>query len=386
MPVNTGGSILAFRKLIHQKCGCTVLIFGVLRIQTGHFTGIVYASLIMQTQTPQTPLSEVRIRKHLNADALIKGVRDTFKCIKECRAKRIGIPLVDVLMSAFAMFLLKDPSLLAFDRRKGIEKHNIKALYGVEKIPCDTQMRTRLDPLDPDSIRPAYKEVFSRLQRGKILEKMTFLYDYYIISIDGTGYFSSSKLYSPACLEKHSSKTGKISYYLQILGAAIVHPNRREVIPLPPEFIRKQDGQTKNDCERNACRRWLEEFRKEHPHLKVIITEDGLSSNAPHIRDLMEYDCRFILGVKEGDHAYLFDRLAEAVKQGLTSEYTIQDSSNPKVQHLFRFANGIPLNKSNQDLLVNVLEYWEITGAETQYFSWITDFTLTNDNVYQIMR
>jgi len=340
----------------------------------------------MQTQTSQTPQSKVRTRRHLNADALIKGVRDIFKGIVERRAERNGISLVDVLMSALAVFLLKSPSLLDFDRRKGVEEHNIKKVYGVKKIPCDTQMRTRLDPLDPGTIRPAYQEVFRRLQRGKILEEMTFFDGYYIVSLDGTTYFFSDKLYSPACLEKHSSKTGKISYNLQMLGAAIVHPDRREVIPLPPEFIRKQDGQTKNDCERNACRRWLEEFRKEHPHLKIIITEDGLSSNAPHIRDLMEYDCRFILGVKESDHAYLFECLNEAAKKGLVSDYTIQDSSNPKVQHRFRFANGIPPNKSNQDLLVNVLEYWEITEDKIQYFSWITDFTLTSDNVYQIMR
>ncbi len=58
---------------------------------------------------------------------------------------------------------------------------------------------------------------------------------------------------------------------------------RREVIPLAPEPIVKGDGQTKNDCERNAAKRLLSDLRREHPHLKVLIVEDALASNYPHL-------------------------------------------------------------------------------------------------------
>ena len=80
-----------------------------------------------------------------------------------------------------------------------------------------------------------------------------------------------------------------------MLGAAIVHPDFPEVIPLPPEPIHRHDGQQKNDCERNAARRWVKRFRQDHPHLKVIVIEDALSSNAPHIRDLQAANMRFLL-------------------------------------------------------------------------------------------
>ena len=49
-------------------------------------------------------------------------------------------------MSAFAMFSLKDPSLLAFDQRKNDE--NLKSVYHIESIPCDTHLRSILDLLD----------------------------------------------------------------------------------------------------------------------------------------------------------------------------------------------------------------------------------------------
>jgi len=69
-------------------------------------------------------------------------------------------------------------------------------------------------------------------------------------------------------------------------AASFVHPDCKVVIPVFPEMIIKQDGEKKNDCERNASRRFYKDFRREHPHLKVIVVEDGLSSNAPNIRDL----------------------------------------------------------------------------------------------------
>ena len=88
-----------------------------------------------------------------------------------------------------------------------------------------------------------------------------------------------------------------------MLGAAIIHPDWHEVIPLMPEPIVQQDGTAKNDCERNAAKRFMAKLRQDHPHLKFIVTEDSLSSNAPHIETLHDYGCHSILGVKEGDHA-----------------------------------------------------------------------------------
>ena len=60
--------------------------------------------------------------------------------------------------------------------------------------------------------------------------------DCYLLNLDGTGYFSSNTLYSDACMKKVSSKTGQVTFYLQAVGAAIVHPDYKEVIPLCPEI------------------------------------------------------------------------------------------------------------------------------------------------------
>ena len=156
---------------------------------------------------------KIRIRKHLNADALLATMRSGFEKVKDNRPGKVQHTLADTLMAGFAMFSLKDPSLLAFDERRFTEPHNLKTIHGMSTIPCDTSMREILDLVEPDTLRPLLKDAFRPLQRGKILEKMVFMEDAYLLNLDGTGFFSSNKLYFDACLEK-KSRNGKITYHL----------------------------------------------------------------------------------------------------------------------------------------------------------------------------
>ena len=326
----------------------------------------------------------MKIRERLSASGLFQVVRVGFEKIVDQRtAELIKISLADVLMSAFAMFSLKDPSLLAFDKRRQTEG-NLQQVYGLEQVPCDTQMRTTLDEVGPADIKVLYTDVFRELQRGKVLEKFVYMEGCYLLSLDGTGYFSSKKVHCASCLEKVNKETGEVTYSHQMLSGAIVQPDLKEVIPLAPEPIIKQDGATKNDCERNAAKRFFEQLRRDHPHLPLIITEDALSANAPHLEELEKHNLHYILGVKTGDHAFLFEQVAVAHSAGLTTGVEINGVG---VIHRFRFLNQVPLNKSHPDCRVNFVEYWEIKpNGKIQHFSWITDFTVTVDNVFQIMR
>lgn len=325
-------------------------------------------------------------RKHLSVDSLFGRIRSHFRSLPDPRCGEVEIPLHDVLMSAFAMFSLKDRSLLAFDHRRRDPTDNFRTIYGINHVPCDSQMRDILDPIDPLSLRPLFSNVFRCLQRGKALKPFLFRDGYYLLSLDGTTYFSSAKIHCPSCLETHH-RNGGITYSHQLLGATLVHPDLKEVIPLAPEPIIQQDGQTKNDCERNATRRWLKQFRQEHRHLPVIVVEDALSANAPHLKDLAEARARYIIGVKPGDHAFLFEHLRTRDEAGRTQVLTLVDSVTD-LWHHFRFCNSVPLNASNPDVLVNVLEYWEFDRdlKKVQHFSWISDFLLTEENVWDIMR
>ncbi len=324
-------------------------------------------------------------RKHLSVPGLIKTVYDHFSTIPDPREfKRNGFTsLSNHLMSGLAVFGLKCPSLLDYDRkRKDIAtEHNLRDLYHVEEPPSDTYLRVRLDEVDPDTIRPAFKKLFASFQRGKGVEEFEYLDGYVLISVDGTGHFSSNNVSCPHCCQKESSN-GKLSYYHQMLGACIVHPDKKNVVPLCPEIIVNKDGDTKNDCERNASKRFLEHFRREHPHLKAILLEDGLSSNAPNIRMTQEHDLRYILVAKPGDHKFLFEQL-HSRDDAVYHEVTAEDGS----YHQFQFLNDVPLNKANQDLRVNVLQYrcTNPKGKEVT-FSWVTDITLSTANIMKIAK
>src|SRR5467141_4691417 len=117
-------------------------------------------------------------------------------------------------------------------------------------------MRERLDPVSPESLRPSFTLVFRQLQRGKALEPMAFLDGHYLLALDGTGYFSSKTIRCASCLHK-VHRNGSVTYAHQMLGAAIIHPDMRAVIPLMPEPLGKHDGTDKNDCERNAAKRFV---------------------------------------------------------------------------------------------------------------------------------
>lgn len=323
----------------------------------------------------------MKIRKHLTADGLFSHMREGMAKIKDHRPMNVVIPLVDALMSGLALFALKDPSLLAFDERR-VVPGNLRKVFGIAEIPSDSQMRTILDGVDPEDLRPLYKEVFSQLQRGKVLEEMVFMEGYYLLALDGTKYFSSPTVHCESCLQREH-KDGTLTYSHQMLGAAIVHPAHKAVMPLAPEPIIKQDGAQKNDCERNAAKRFFEKLRQDHPDLPLIVVEDALSSNAPHIKELKHHNLRFILGVKPGDHQYLFAHVAQAQVEGRNTEFEFERDG---IIHRFRFLNDVPLNESNADVRVNFLEYWQVKGKKISHFSWITDFTICRDNAYDLMR
>jgi hypothetical protein len=109
----------------------------------------------------------------------------------------------------------------------------------------------------------------------------------FLVSIDGTGQFASSSIRCPQCCQRHH-RNGSIGYYHQLLAAVIVHPDQKQVLPLFPEAITHQDGESKNDCELNASKRLVKQLREAFPNWPIRVVEDSLFANGPHINLLKE--------------------------------------------------------------------------------------------------
>jgi len=224
-----------------------------------------------------------KARTHLSADALFGLVHNGFAHIPAYRLSAPDIALADALMAACAMFSLTAPALLALAKERAAG--NWHPIYSLERVPCDTYRREILAPVSPKGLRPVFTRVFRPRQRGKALAAMTFLEGHYLLALDGTEYFSSKTMHCASCLPR-VHRNGSSTYAHQMWGAALIHPDRRAGIPLRPAPIVRHDGTSKNACERNAAKRFGAKLRQAHPPLKCIVTEDRLSSNAPHSETL----------------------------------------------------------------------------------------------------
>lgn len=166
-------------------------------------------------------------RKNLSTKSLLKSISNYFKTIKDEERKRIcQFSLKDCLMAGLAIFGLKYPSLLKFEKERKENDPligNLERLYNIDNTPCDTQLRERLDVVDPALMRKAFNIVIAKVQRDKVLEDFKFMDNRYLLSIDGTGYFHSKDVFCDNCCEKKDKEGNIISYHHNLLAGSIVH-------------------------------------------------------------------------------------------------------------------------------------------------------------------
>jgi hypothetical protein len=329
----------------------------------------------------------VHHKKHLGFTALRKSLSEHFMQIDDRRqSAKVDYSLHDCLMSGLAMMFFQDPSVLTFQQRlqDGIHKNNLTTLFDVSDIPKDTQMRQVLDAIPASELNGIFADFLHRLQRGKQLVNYQFYDGSYLISIDGSQYFSSEKIRCPHCLVTESK--GKQRYHHQILQSVIVHPDMRQVLPLAPEPISNRDGSKKQDCERNAGKRLVRHIRATHPKLKITVTADGLYSNQPFIDELKTANMSFILVAKPTDHKVLFEWVNELIQLGAGGSLQFGDEKGRR--HRYQWVNQVPLNGTKDADLVNFFQYQLVaaTGKVTYKNSWVTDIEVDENNVVNLVK
>lgn len=299
---------------------------------------------------------------------------------------RTTYKLHDFFMTGFAMMYFQDPSLLTFQHRlqKGCNCNNLKTMFNIESIPKETQLRDILDQAPAEELEHIFSDYLFGLQRAKQLELYQFLNGYYLMPLDGSQYFSSDKICCPGCLTKKTK--GKIRYHHQILQAAIVHPDMKQVLPLAPESIQNSDGSKKQDCEINASKRIISKIKKAHPRLKIIITGDGLYSKQPFINELKTAGMSYILVAKPTDHKILFEWVDELTELGDGSEFELKDSKGKR--YVYQWINKVPLNGTPGADEVNFFQFKIINKAGKVTFknSWVTDILIGKNNIKDLVR
>lgn len=322
----------------------------------------------------------MHLKKHLSFTAIRQMIAENFTAIKDSRAANSSNTIADVMLSGLACMYYQSPSLLEFQRRmeKREQRNNLRSMFTVKDLPTDQGMRNIIDKVDSqEAFRPIFKELFSRLQRGKHLEQYQTLPGKYLLNVDGTQYYSSDSIGCNKCLIRGTKKHQYNCH--QALQGAIVKAGLRQVIPVMPEEICAQDGERKEDCESNAFKRFLARFRKDHDKLGIIINADALYATTPIITTIHEHKANYIFKIEAANHKTLIRNVDH------TDKTKTEALSLRKNRMVIEWVNDIELFSST-NVRTNYMEAWELVpqkdgSLRSQYYGkWITDIEITQDN------
>jgi Transposase DDE domain len=326
-------------------------------------------------------------------DELLVDLQSKFSAIVDTRRKyNQKYSLKNVLLSGFALFSLKDSSLLSYIQQYPTRKANLKSIFGISQCPSDSGLRTILDEVEPSSLQEILPSYIQLLDKNEHLDaflldfgsKKANLDGFLLIPIDGVQYFSSSSVHCGCCLEK-KFKNGSTTYHHNALSAVIVHPDLPQVLVVASEEIKKQDGQKKNDHELVAATRLIPIIKQAIGDRKAIIGGDSLFANAPFIRLLLDEQLHFLFSIKEGYQGYPFIQFNQLSKDRKTKIWIQKDKTH---QYHYEFANNLVLNGQNQDIKVNFVRFKEtnLKTGETLTMEWITNIPLSIDNINAVVK
>ena len=290
----------------------------------------------------------------------------------------------DIGMAALSVFFMQSPSFLAHQRTLA-ERHgrsNAHTLFGLGCIPCDNQIRQLLDGVPPEHFDELFHGIVEDLRTHGGLEPMRRLDGRVLIALDGTQYFCSRKLHCPNCSTRKRND-GAVEYYHQMLGATLVAPGHAQTLPLPPMFLRPQDGARKQDCERQAVKRWLRRHGPRCTKLRPVCLGDDLYACQPVCQSMLDSGGDFLLTCKPDSHKTLYEFIDGV---DLPTHRTESGRGSRRRIHHYRWMTDLPIRDGGDALRVNWLAI-TITrpdGAVTHRNAFITNLDVNRDNVEEL--
>lgn len=297
----------------------------------------------------------------------------------------------NAVLAAFSVFFTQSPSFLQHQRlmksKKG--KDNGQSLFGLSEIPCDNQIRNLLDPIRAELVSKAFKTTRQWLENNQLIEQFKCLDNQLLLALDGTEYYQSKKLNCPHCnCRKH--RNGSITYYHRVVTPVIVSPQSKQVINFFPEFIKKQDGKTKQDCENTAVKRWLSKNSVEREKNQITLLGDDLYSRQPICELALEQGYNFIFVAKSSSHQTLSEWLDFLDKNGemRIGEIKKYEKGQRRI-YRYRYVNNVPLREAEPSLMVNWYEVEIFNPAKNKVIyqnSFITNHELSESNIFSMIK
>ena len=318
-------------------------------------------------------------------ETLLEGVRAACAGFPDKRRGDVTYSMADIGLSAFSLFFMQSESFLAHQRalEEGRKMSNCHSLFGMTAVPTDNHIRAMLDPVHPSHLQPAFDEVLGALRRHGGLVPFQKLSGRVLIALDGTEYFCSQKLGCPQCLTRQRAN-GKTERYHAMLAGTVVAPGHAMALPLMPEFIAPQDGAEKQDCERNAAKRWLATHGERVKDLRPVYLGDDLFACQPVAEAIQGAGGDFLLTAKPSSHKTLYDFM-----QGATiEEHTVKPKLGGKrLAYRYRWFEQAPLRDGKDAMLVNWVgvTITDAKGKVTYDNAFVTSLPVARDTVAELV-
>ena len=291
--------------------------------------------------------------------------------------------MADIGMAAFSAFFIQSPSFLSHQIQlragAGHGRSNCETLFGMQSIPSDNHIRDMLDFVEPASLDGLFDEALAAVERAGALAPLTRLDGRMLIALDGTEYFCSNKLSCRHCSTRKRAN-GVTEFYHTMLAASIVTPGRNLALPLPPEFVRPQDGHDKQDCESRAARRWLLAHGERYRRFDPVYLGDDLYAHQPLCEAILASGGHFLFVCKPDSHKTLYEYLT-GVEMACLSKPVKRGKQ--RATHAWRWLNAVPIRDGEDALMVNWLELTirNAKGEITYRNSFVTDLPIDASRV-----
>jgi len=329
----------------------------------------------------------------LNFEALLGYLRKAIEVLPDPRkpsnSQRYG--LMDIVLGAFSAFFMQSESFLEYQRQLNSRcgRNNAQTLFGVVNIPTVAQIRNVLDGIAAASLFPVFGWIYQALKERNHLKPFEILEGQLLIALDGCEYHTSSKVNCPCCSQR-KQKSGKVTYFHTAVLPAIVHPEKKEIISLAPEFIRPQDGHLKQDCEIQAAKRWVTNHANLFDGQKITLLGDDLYSHQPMVEHALSHNFNFIFVCLPQSHSTLVEWIDFLGKNDEVKILQHKRYSNGQGEiWSYRYVNQVPLRDEQPSALVNWLELTvtrEKDGEVLYHNSWITNLSLSAESVPEVAR
>ena len=317
-------------------------------------------------------------------ERLLDGLKGACAAFPDKRKGEGVYSMSDIGLSAFSLFFTQSESFLSHQRSldEGRKTSNCQSLFGMAKIPTDNHIRSMLDAVHPSHLQACFDAALAALRDHGGLAAFRRLDGRALIALDGTEYFRSQKLGCPNCQTRKRSN-GKVESYHSMLAATLVAPGHAMVLPLMPEFIVRPDGAQKQDCERNAAKRWLAAHGERVKALRPVYLGDDLFACQPIAEAVAASGGDFLFSAKPDSHKALYDFMQGAQIEELS---ITRKEGAKKLTYRYHWFAGAPMREGKDALIVNWigLAIADAKGKTTYEGAFVTSLPVSSANVADV--